>query len=168
MVTRDGCRRGGRRCVAWYRRRVTDSIRVLDAVLADQIAAGEVVERPSSVVKELIENAVDAGATHITVEIEAGGQRCVRVTDDGHGMSRAAAVLCLTRHATSKLRTQDALFAIDTLGFRGEALPAIASVSRMKITTRLRDAVEGTQVEVDGGGPARVATAAADGDGGAF
>lgn len=126
---------------------------MLDTVLADQIAAGEVVERPASVVKELLDNAVDAGATRVTVEIEDGGTRLIRVTDDGQGMSPDDAQLCLTRHATSKLRTRDDLFAIATLGFRGEALPAIASVSRLAITTRPADAVEGTRVEVEGGGP---------------
>jgi DNA mismatch repair protein MutL len=128
-------------------------IRLLPEQVASQIAAGEVVERPVSVVKELVENALDAGATHITVEIQAGGRSLIRVTDDGIGMSRDDALLCLERHATSKIRVAEDLHAITTMGFRGEALPSLASVSRLTITTREREseAVAGTQLVVQGG-----------------
>jgi DNA mismatch repair protein MutL len=128
-------------------------IRLLSEQVANQIAAGEVVERPASVVKELVENALDAQAARITVEIQAGGRSLVRVTDDGLGMSRDDALLCLERHATSKLRRAEDLAAIASLGFRGEALPSIASVSRFTLTTRERDSdsPEGTQVIVNGG-----------------
>jgi len=112
---------------------------VLPDDLADQIAAGEVVERPASVVKELIENAIDAGSRRIVVEIEAGGVSRVRVVDDGHGMTRTDAVLSVRRHATSKLRTREDLSGIATLGLRGEALPSIASVCRVSLPTRARD-----------------------------
>lgn len=135
-------------------------IAILPDDLADQIAAGEVVERPASVVKELLENAIDAGARRIVVEIESGGVARVRVVDDGEGMSREDAVLSIRRHATSKLRTRDDLAAIRSLGFRGEALPSIASVCRFSLTTRARehDAADqaGTRIEIDGGSEPRV------------
>jgi DNA mismatch repair protein MutL len=126
-------------------------IRVLPEALANKIAAGEVVERPSSVVKELLENALDAGARKIDIEIEAGGKRLIRVVDDGEGMTRDDAITAFERHATSKLKTTEDLEAILTLGFRGEALPSIASVSRLFLRTRTGKAVEGTEIEFNGG-----------------
>ena len=128
-------------------------IRLLSEQVANQIAAGEVVERPASVVKELVENSLDAGVARITVEIGAGGRSLIRVTDDGSGMSRDDALLCLERHATSKIQRAEDLAAISTMGFRGEALPSIASVSRFVLTTRERggDSPEGTQILVNGG-----------------
>src|SRR3989454_11092112 len=128
-------------------------IRLLPEHVANQIAAGEVVERPASVVKELVENALDAQASRVTVEIQAGGRSLIRVTDDGFGMSKDDALLCLERHATSKIQRAEALAAIATMGFRGEALPSIASVSRFTLTTRERDggSPEGTQIVVHGG-----------------
>src|SRR5881409_3642692 len=130
-------------------------IRLLSDQVANQIAAGEVVERPASVVKELVENALDAQANRITVEIQAGGRSLIRVTDDGLGMSRDDALLCLERHATSKIQRAEDLSAIATMGFRGEALPSIASVSRFTLTTCERQpesgTPDGTMVVINGG-----------------
>ena len=126
-------------------------IRVLSDTVANKIAAGEVVERPASVVKELLENALDAGAEHIRVEVESGGRRLIRVTDDGGGMLRDDALLAFERHATSKLSDVKDLLSIATLGFRGEALPSIASVSRLTLETRSEDEQTGARVEIAGG-----------------
>jgi DNA mismatch repair protein MutL len=126
-------------------------IRILAEAVANRIAAGEVVERPASVVKELLENALDAGANAIRIETEMGGKRMIRVIDDGHGMMHDDALLAFERHATSKLRSADDLITISTLGFRGEALPSIASVSRLLLETRDASEAEGTRVEFAGG-----------------
>ena len=136
-------------------------IKLLSEQVANQIAAGEVVERPASVVKELVENSLDAGAQKITVEIGAGGRSLIRVTDDGFGMSRDDALLCLERHATSKIQKAEDLASIATLGFRGEAVPSIASVSRFTLTTREREntSPEGTQIIINGGTIAEVKAA---------
>ncbi len=128
-------------------------IHILDPALADQIAAGEVIERPASVVKELVENALDAGARAITVEVREGGSELIRVTDDGSGMDREDAAQCVLRHATSKIRCQRDLEAIATLGFRGEALASIASVSRFRLLTRTAEAIEGSELVSEAGGP---------------
>jgi DNA mismatch repair protein MutL len=126
-------------------------IRILPDQVANQIAAGEVVDRPASVVKELLENALDAGASRIRVEVEAGGKRLIRISDDGQGMNRDDALLAFERHATSKLRTANDLLSIATLGFRGEALPSIASVSRLTLETATGAEAAGTRVEIAGG-----------------
>jgi len=126
-------------------------IRILPESVANKIAAGEVVERPASVVKELLENAIDAGAKTIRIETEAGGRRMIRVIDDGHGMTHDDALLAFERHATSKLKTADDLLSIATLGFRGEALPTIASVSRLLLESRDAAEAEGTRVEFANG-----------------
>jgi len=123
----------------------------LPETLCNQIAAGEVVERPASVLKELVENALDAGADRILVEVEQGGKRLLRITDNGHGMNRDDAFLCLERHATSKIRSEQDLFRLQTLGFRGEALPSIAAVSRMALRTRETDSLEGWEIVTEGG-----------------
>jgi len=126
-------------------------IRILPEAVANRIAAGEVVERPASVVKELLENALDAGATSIRVEVESGGKRMIRVIDDGHGMTHDDALLAFERHATSKLKSADDLMSIATLGFRGEAMPTIAAVSRLLLETRDAAEPEGVRVEFAAG-----------------
>src|SRR5258707_5077481 len=123
-------------------------IRVLTDQVAHQIAAGEVVDRPASVVKELLENALDAGATRIRIEVEGGGRKLIRIVDNGCGMVRDDAMLAFERHATSKLRSADDLLQIATLGFRGEALPSIASVARVEMETRAEEDAVGTRIEI--------------------
>src|ERR1700675_1164790 len=125
--------------------------RVLSANVANKIAAGEVVERPASVVKELLENSLDAGATEFRLDVEAGGRRLIPLADNGSGMMRDDALLAFERHATSKLSDVKDLLAIATLGFRGEALPSIGSVSRLLLETRSADEAVGTTVELAGG-----------------
>jgi DNA mismatch repair protein MutL len=137
---------------------MTRSVAILPDAVADQIAAGEVVERPASVVKELVENALDAGARHVRIELENGGKVSIQVSDDGTGMSRDDAVLSLDRHATSKIRSAADLVGVATFGFRGEALPAIASVSRLTLTTN-DGTPDGTELSVSGGRLDRVASA---------
>jgi DNA mismatch repair protein MutL len=131
-------------------------IHVLTDQVANQIAAGEVVDRPASVVKELLENALDAGATRIRIEVEGGGRKLIRIVDNGCGMVRDDALLAFERHATSKLRTSDDLLAIATLGFRGEALPSIASIARVDLETRAAEEAAGTRIEIVGGRMHRV------------
>ncbi len=126
-------------------------IHVLSEAVANQIAAGEVVERPASVVKELLENALDAGASRIKIQIEAGGKRLIQITDNGCGMVRDDAMLAFERHATSKLKNSEDLLSVSTLGFRGEALPSIASVSRLHLETRAPEDSAGTVIEINGG-----------------
>ncbi|MFN9981849.1 MAG: DNA mismatch repair endonuclease MutL, partial [bacterium] len=126
-------------------------IRLLADEVASQVAAGEVVERPASVVKELVENSIDAGARRVTVEFVGGGSRLLRVMDDGSGMDREDALLSLERHATSKIRSAEDLAAVATMGFRGEALPSIASVSRFRLATRPPESEAGTEIRVAGG-----------------
>lgn len=135
-------------------------IRVLSDHVANQIAAGEVVERPASVAKELVENSIDAGARRIELDVEAGGRRLLRVSDDGEGLSRDDAVLAFERHATSKITTAEDLERVSTLGFRGEALASIASVARVELVTQQEDETEGTRVVIEGGRMRDVAPAA--------
>lgn len=142
---------------AWQQyNREMGRIRILSDQVANQIAAGEVVERPASVVKELLENSLDAGATRIRIEVEGGGRKLIRISDDGCGMVRDDALLAFERHATSKLRSSDDLLSIRTMGFRGEALPSIASVSRLTLETRAAEDDAGTVVEIAGGSMMRV------------
>lgn len=127
-------------------------IKILPEQLTNKIAAGEVVERPASVVKELVENALDAGCSEVMVEIEAGGKRLIRVSDTGCGMTREDALLALERHATSKISNDEDLFSLATLGFRGEALPSVASVSRFTLATREKGPWKGPKSMPRGGG----------------
>src|SRR3954466_14391413 len=131
-------------------------IHVLSETVANQIAAGEVVERPASVVKEMLENSLDAGATRIKISIEAGGKKLIQISDNGCGMVRDDAMLAFERHATSKIKKAEDLLCISTLGFRGEALPSIASVSRLRLETRAPEEPAGTVVEINGGKILRV------------
>src|ERR1700716_4688826 len=135
-------------------------IHVLSETVANKIAAGEVVERPASVVKELLENSLDAGSTRIKIQVEAGGKKFIQITDNGCGMVRDDALLAFERHATSKLKDAEDLLSVATLGFRGEALPSIASVSRLRLETRAAEstgeASAGTILEINGGRMARV------------
>lgn len=126
-------------------------IKLLSEALASQVAAGEVVERPASVVKELVENSIDAGSSNIEIRVQRGGISLIRVTDDGCGMNRDDALMCLERNATSKIKTKEDLAAIHTLGFRGEAIPSIASVSKFRLTTREPEALTGTEIIINGG-----------------
>src|SRR5579859_1684503 len=131
-------------------------IHVLSEAVANQIAAGEVVERPASVVKEMLENSLDAGATRIRINVEAGGKKLIQITDNGCGMVRDDAMLAFERHATSKIKKAEDLLSVATLGFRGEALPSIASVSRLRLETRAPEEASGTVIEINGGKIARV------------
>lgn len=130
---------------------MTTRIRILPEQLANQIAAGEVVERPASVVKELLENAIDAGSSELLIEVEQGGKKLIRVTDNGCGMGKEDLFLALERHATSKISSAAELFALQTLGFRGEALPSVASVARLRLTSRPAGAEHGWQLYAEGG-----------------
>src|SRR5262245_38032647 len=131
-------------------------IRQLPPSVINQIAAGEVVERPASVVKELLENAIDAGATRIDVTVERGGRDLIRIADNGKGIDREDLLLAFQPHATSKLNSADDLFHVKTLGFRGEALAAIAEVSKIKCQTRTTDATTGSEITIDGGEPSEI------------
>src|SRR5213595_1987122 len=131
-------------------------IHVLPEHVANKIAAGEVVERPASVVKELLENSLDAGSTRIRIQVEAGGKRLIQITDNGCGMTRDDALLAFERHATSKIQSAEDLLTVATLGFRGEALPSMASVSRLKLETRAPGDSAGTVIEINGGKISRV------------
>ena len=129
---------------------MADKIKLLPDAIANQIAAGEVIQRPASVVKELLENAIDSGATHIKLLVKNAGKTLVQIIDNGCGMSDTDARMCFEKHATSKIQSADDLFNIRTMGFRGEALASIASIAQVEMRTRLHDATVGTLVEIEG------------------
>src|SRR5437773_7816415 len=135
---------------AWRMDALMPRIQVLPDLLVNKIAAGEVIERPASVVKELVENSIDSGAAHIDIAIEDGGRKLIRVTDDGGGMDRDDLALCIRPHATSKIQHEDDLFGIRTMGFRGEALPSIGAVSQLRVVSRQASADEAYEVRVVG------------------
>ncbi|MHC4454312.1 MAG: DNA mismatch repair endonuclease MutL, partial [Planctomycetota bacterium] len=126
-------------------------IKVLPQTVVTKIAAGEVIERPASVLKELIENSIDAAATHIEVQLEDGGKKLIRVSDNGFGMDSDDVKIAFLSHATSKLRSDEDLFSIDTLGFRGEALPSIGAISHTRIISRTKSALTGSEIQIEGG-----------------
>src|SRR4029079_18061432 len=134
-------------------------IRVLPGEVVSRIAAGEVIERPAAVVKELVENSLDARSRHIAVDIKDGGRALIRVTDDGEGIRRADLLLAFERHATSKLRSDEELTSITTMGFRGEALPSVAAVSHVRVVTATREDAVGTQLSLTGGVPEAITDA---------
>jgi len=136
------------------------NIKVLDEELINKIAAGEVVERPASIVKELIENSIDAGADKIIVETKEGGKSLIKVADNGHGMDEKDATLCFQRHSTSKISTADDLFNIKSLGFRGEALASIAAVSKLTMITKIRSKYEAVKIEIEAGSMSEASKAA--------
>ncbi|HHZ92378.1 TPA: DNA mismatch repair protein MutL, partial [Candidatus Poribacteria bacterium] len=126
-------------------------VQILSPDVANKIAAGEIVERPASVVKEIVENAIDARSTSISVDLRAGGKRLIKIWDNGIGMNREDALIAIERHATSKINNIEDLASIQTFGFRGEALPSIASVSKLELLTRTADQLEGTKITIEGG-----------------
>ena len=140
---------------------MSDIIRLLPDSVANQIAAGEVIQRPASVIKELVENAIDAKAQKIRIQIADGGKELIRITDDGEGMSKEDLSLCYLRHTTSKLRTASDLFRLKTNGFRGEAIASIAAISKMTITTRTQNNSEAFEIKIEGGTPKEIQTTSA-------
>ena len=137
------------------------NIQVLDQITIDKIAAGEVIERPASIVKELVENAIDAGASAVTVEIKEGGISFIRITDNGCGIPREEVPLAFLRHSTSKIRTVEDLSTVASLGFRGEALSSIAAISQVELITKTRDCVLGTRYLIEGGKEKKIEDAGA-------
>ena len=132
------------------------NIQVLDQITIDKIAAGEVIERPASIVKELVENAIDAGSTAVTVEIKEGGISFIRITDNGCGIPKNEVPLAFLRHSTSKIRSVEDLTTVASLGFRGEALSSIAAISQVELITKEKDSLLGTRYQIEGGVEKRI------------